>query len=392
MAYTIIRSDGTTLTTIPDGTINTTSTSLGLPGRNYAGYGQTLDTNFVHQLESYADSTPPPNPLRGQLWFNTSSNTLYVCPADGTSNAGAWLALTSTSNGGTATFGGVSVTGNLSAANISTGNLTVTSQITTTNLSVSGNANIALANITTAIIGTANTQLITTGANTTAGNIFGTWTLTGGASGNSLIVANGNIYATGVRTDNYYYANGSPFNPSGTYGNSNVATYLPTYTGTLQPSSVTTSNISGGGTINGIWTLGVGARLQATYADLAERYAADAAYEPGTVVQLGGEKEVTAVEEDGSENIFGVVSHNPAYLLNSEAGVDATHPAIALTGRVKVKIKGRALKGQRLVSAGNGFARAAQIHECTPFNVLGRALEHKLDDDDGMISAVVVIK
>ena len=54
MAYTIIKSDGTVLTTIADGTINTTSTSLQLPGRNYAGYGQYLDTNFVHMVENFA--------------------------------------------------------------------------------------------------------------------------------------------------------------------------------------------------------------------------------------------------------------------------------------------------------------------------------------------------
>lgn len=59
MAYTIIRSDGTTLTTIQDGTINTTSTSLALPGRNYAGYGQSLDTNQVRILESWANTSPP---------------------------------------------------------------------------------------------------------------------------------------------------------------------------------------------------------------------------------------------------------------------------------------------------------------------------------------------
>ena len=53
MAYTIVKSDGNILTTISDGTINTTSTSLGLPGRNYAGYGEALDTNFVHVLENF---------------------------------------------------------------------------------------------------------------------------------------------------------------------------------------------------------------------------------------------------------------------------------------------------------------------------------------------------
>ena len=122
MAYTIVKSDGTVLTTIADGTINTTSTTLGLPGRNYAGYGQTLDTNFVHQLENFADTTPPANPIRGQLWFNTNNSTLYVCPADGTSNALAWLGLTSTSSGGTTTFGAVTVTGTLQANNITATN------------------------------------------------------------------------------------------------------------------------------------------------------------------------------------------------------------------------------------------------------------------------------
>ena len=93
MAYTIVKSDGTVLTTIADGTINTTSTTLGLPGRNYAGYGQSLDTNFVWLTENFADTTPPANPLTGQLWYNTNANTLYVCPTDGLANANAWVSL-----------------------------------------------------------------------------------------------------------------------------------------------------------------------------------------------------------------------------------------------------------------------------------------------------------
>ena len=87
MSYTIIKSDGTVLTTIADGTINTTSTSAGLPGRNYAGYGQALDTNIVRQMENFAKASPPENPLRGQLWYNTNANTLYVCPSDGEANS-----------------------------------------------------------------------------------------------------------------------------------------------------------------------------------------------------------------------------------------------------------------------------------------------------------------
>ena len=86
MAYTIIKSNGTVLTTIADGTINTTSTSLALPGRNYAGYGQAQDTNFVHMIENFAAASLPANPLKGQLWYNTNLNTLYVCPENGEAN------------------------------------------------------------------------------------------------------------------------------------------------------------------------------------------------------------------------------------------------------------------------------------------------------------------
>lgn len=405
MAYTIIKSDGTTLTTIPDGTINTTSTSLGLPGRNYAGYGQTLDTNFVHIMESFADTTPPPNPIRGQLWFNTSANTLYVCPADGTSNANAWLALTSTSNGGGATFGSVSVTGNLSANNLSAVTTITAAQGTFTNISASGNANIVLANITTAIIGTANTQLITTGANTTAGNLIGTWTANGGLSGNAFVVTNGNLYIApgasnlGIRTDYYYYANGTPISFAGTYGNSNVAAYLPTYTGNVGTgatvftgTTLTTGANGTAGSITGNWTLTTGSRFNATYADLAERFEADQEYDAGTLMEIGGLKEITSVKIDLSDKVFGVISNTAAYLMNQSAGDDKTHPAIALSGRVKVKVIGPVTKGDRLVSAGNGHARAGRSEEVTPFNTFGRALENKDSDGEGLIEAVVMIK
>ena len=398
MAYTIVKSDGTVLTTIPDGTINTTSTSLGLPGRNYAGYGQYLDTNFVHMIENFADGNVPQNPIRGQLWFDTNSSTLKVCPADGTTNAAAWLSLTSTASGGTTSFGAVTVTGNLSAGNISTTG-TISGNAASFNfLTVTSNATIANANITTGNIGTLNTTLITTGANTTAGSIIGTWTANGGLSGNTLIVTNGNLVAvTGIKTDNYYYANGSPFNPSGTYNNANVFDYLTgsnsvtQFSGNIAPTKVTTSTLSGGGNVEGIWTLAANARFQATYADLAERFEADALYDPGTVVELGGEKEVRAVQYELSDDVFGVVSDTAAYLMNSQAGNDTTHPAIAVSGRVLVKVTGKVKKGERLVSAGNGIARAAKPGEATAFNVIGRSLQNKTDDNLGTVEAIVAI-
>jgi hypothetical protein len=399
MAYTIIKSDGTILTTIADGTINTTSTSLQLPGRNYAGYGQYLDTNFVHMVENFSSTTPPANPLMGQLWFDTNSSTLKVCPADGTTNAAAWLTLTSTSSGGTTTFGQVTVTGNLSANNLTAVNSVTGDTMTTRLLTVTANATIANANVTTANIGTLNTTLITTGANTTAGSLIGTWTSDGGLSGNAFIVTNGNLVATtGVKTDNYYYANGSPFNPTGTYTNGNVFDYLTgsnaivQFSGNIAPTKVTTSYIAGGGTVSGVWTLGVGARWQSTYADLAERFEADEIYDAGTVVEIGGNKEITAVQYELSEDVFGVVSQKAGYIMNAMAGDDNTHPAIAVSGRVPVKVIGKVKKGQRLVSAGQGYARAAKDGEATAFNSIGRALADKTDDGVGTVEAIVIIK
>ena len=392
MAYTIVKSDGTVLTTIADGTINTTSTSLGLPGRNYAGYGQSLDTNFVHAMENFADSVPPSNPLRGQLWYNTNDSTLCVCPADGTTTASSWITLAQSGGSGTTTFGSVTVTGNLQANNITAVNALVGDTITVRLATVTANASIANANVTNGNITTLTTANITSGSSTTIGNITGTWTVTGGSAGNSLVVANGNVYTTGIKTDNYYYANGTPFNPTGTYGNANVALFLPTYTGNLQPALVTTSAIAGGGTISGIWTLASGARLNATYADLAERFEADATYDAGTVVELGGDAEITAVVNELSEDVFGVVSNTAAYLMNAGAGDDLTHPPVAVGGRVQVKVTGKVRKGQRLVSAGNGIARAAKIGEATSFNVIGRALANKTTDDVGTVEAFVSIK
>ena len=414
MSYTIVKSDGQVLTTIADGTINTTSTSLGLPGRNYAGYGQTLDTNFVHITESFANTIPPSNALRGQLWYNTNANTLYVCPTDGTTDANLWLALSSTANGGTSTFGSGVFTGNLQSNNMSVTNAFTADTISTTLLTVTANLTVANAFITTANIGTTNTTIISTGANATQGTMTGTWTLNGGGTANSiagtsLLVQNGNVQigyaggALGIRTDNYYYANGDPISFAGTYNNGNVFDYLTgsnaivQFTGVIAPSSITTANVTTGATatagqITGNWTLGSGSRLNATYADLAERFASDEAYEAGTVVELGGDKEITAVQFELSEDVFGVISDSAAYLMNSGAGSDQTHPPVAAAGRVHVKVIGKDKKGDRLVSAGKGLGRAAKAGEANAFNTIGRSLADKIDDNIGTVEAFVSIK
>jgi len=403
MAYTIVKTDGTVLTTIPDGTMNSTSTSIGLPGKNYAGYGQQLDTNFVHTLENFASASPPPNALRGQLWFNTNNSTLYVCPTDGESNSLAWLSLTSTSSGGTTTFGVVTVTGNVTANNLAATNGITANSATLNFITVSANANFgnvvsANANITS----TLTTTAITTGSATTPGTITGTITLNGGLTGNALIVTGGNVIVPnvsgyGIKADNFYYANGVPISFSGTYSNANVQAFLPTYNGailttTTQATTLTTGASGTAGTITGNWTLSASSRLNATYADLAERFAADDVYDAGTVVQLGGSDEITAVQYELSEDVFGVISDTAAYLMNSAAGNDETHPAVAVSGRVQVKVTGTIKKGDRLVSAGEGIARSAKSGEATHFNVIGRALADKTVDGVGYIEAFVAIK
>jgi hypothetical protein len=130
----------------------------------------------------------------------------------------------------------------------------------------------------------------------------------------------------------------------------------------------------------------------ALYADVAERFAADAIYEPGTVVELGGWAEITRVQRDASDAVFGVISTRPAFTMNGGAGEDDTHPPVAMTGRVPVKVTGIVNKGDRLISAGNGMARAAQPGEATSFNVIGRALTSKTTVDIGTVEAIVTIK
>ena len=120
----------------------------------------------------------------------------------------------------------------------------------------------------------------------------------------------------------------------------------------------------------------------------SERFETDTYYDPGTIVALGGVEEITKSVTDLDENVFGVISTNPGFRMNDAAGSDETHPHVALTGRVPVKITGTVKKGDRLVSAGNGKARAAGQGEATYFNIIGRALE---DGTDGFIEAFVTV-
>jgi hypothetical protein len=166
-----------------------------------------------------------------------------------------------------------------------------------------------------------------------------------------------------------------------------------TVTGNILPDTTGTRNLGSAAVRYGTMYANTfnGTATTAQYADLAERFEADTAYEAGTVVELGGDAEVTIAQNELSDNVFGVVSTQAAYLMNAGAGTDNTHPPIAMNGRVPVKVIGKINKGDRLVSAGNGTARSASKDEVTAHNVIGRALEDKTTEAEGTVEAIVRI-
>jgi len=129
----------------------------------------------------------------------------------------------------------------------------------------------------------------------------------------------------------------------------------------------------------------------AQYADVAERFEADAPMAEGAVVEIGGGEEITEVSTELSENVFGVISTKPAYAMNAGAGNSDSHPFVAMTGRSPVRVTGLVEKGQRLVSSSiKGTARAVANGETiTPFHVIGRALESKSDAGIGLVNCAV---
>jgi hypothetical protein len=213
VSFTIVRTNGTVLAVIPDGDLNSNSSPLFLPGRNYPGYGSVIDTNFVRTLENYAFTAPPQNALQGQLWFNTNNNSLCVCPVDNEDDPNNWIRLVTNdstlditvanvyadqifANG--ATFADT-VTANLFEADY----ITVNVQANIGNLDVSG----------TTTLDSLTTANITTGSNTTPGNLTGAWSLDG------TLTSNGNVTALGFKSDNYRYANGQSINFDAAAGN-----------------------------------------------------------------------------------------------------------------------------------------------------------------------------
>ena len=492
MPYTINRYNGQVIATVADGTIDST-TDLKLIGKNYAGYGEVQNENFLFLLENFANTTQPPRPLGGQLWFDSGNSKLkfydgnkFRTTGGAETGASAPTGLTigdfwwDTSNKQLYTWDGATyiLVGPQGVAGSQTTQMRSKSVRDTlggthaiieavvdgeTMFVVSSESEFTLDTNTSAINGFGKIRKGITLAYTTTGDtgitsadhrFWGTATnaerlggtpaadyvLKGSAIFNQLVQFSDSGYTVGDTPRLRVYNNttgtstfpviqnqlndtikfqttqssatktpmqlvGSDILP-GTDNTSDIGssglrfktvtavTFSGTATksdslfvaaddyrtassaassGTIAVRTSVTENISGVNTTPGSLkaTYFIGIATAANYADLAEKYLADAEYEVGTVVSVGGELEVTASKV--GDRALGVVSANPAYMMNAELE-GGTY--IALKGRVPVKVTGSVIKGQRLVAGPNGTAQSAMGNTADVFAI---ALESSND-------------
>jgi hypothetical protein len=382
---------------------------------------------------------------QGNLLLGAGGNAAVITVTSSGANITGYATVTANITGGNIiTTGFASATGNITGGNVSTTGL-VTAAGNITGGNISSAAAINAAGLITAGGNVTGANIATNGVVTAAGNITGGNILTSGqVTTNGAVNAVGNITGGNLRTGGIISAAGSVtasgniIAGSGAYflgdggllsnvsaaisvtkienGTSNVAvgssggnvTFAVAGTANVVVVS-TTGIVTNGLSVPSITKTGSNAvgnigsssnyfnqvfatATTALYADVAERFAADEVLAPGTVVELGGAQEITRAQTDLSENVFGVISTKPAYTMNGGAGDDDTHPKVAMTGRVPVLVTGVVRKGDRLVSAGNGIARAAKPGEATAFNTIGRSLVDKATPESGTIEAIVTIK
>jgi hypothetical protein len=465
MSYTITLTDGSIFATIPDGTINTSS-SMTLVGKNYAGYGQFINDDIIRLLENGSNTTAPGAPLVGQLWWDQTTDTMKVyngttfkvisgataSASAPTSNVAGDLWYDSVNaqlnvySGtafilvGPAYTAGTGVTGaipttitdnnavshvvvelyvNDSIVGIVSKDASFDPQVAIPGFAANVRPGITLATSISGVPqyfqGTANNantvgNISASGFVQTTTNQTMTGTL-GILNDSGLSVGSDSDFRASVTGSDVFLRNQTQdgnlvlqINDGGVtttmvtmYGANNMTTIRGSTT--VNTAAGATAIVNGAG--NAVGNIGSSSSYfntvfaQATtalYADVAERFASDEIYEPGTVVELGGSAEITRVRHDASDSVFGVISTRPAFTMNGGAGDNDTHPPVAMTGRVPVKVIGIVNKGDRLISAGAGVARAAQPGEATSFNVIGRALSSKSTTEVGTVEAIVTIK
>jgi hypothetical protein len=171
-----------------------------------------------------------------------------------------------------------------------------------------------------------------------------------------------------------------------TAGDIHCKTIYAVHDGNVITTSISTGASSTGGTITGAWTLTTGSTLNATYADLAEYYEGDTVYAPGTVLIFGGDKEVTVSSMVNDTRVAGVVTTNPAYVMNTEQTGEKV--CIALAGRIPCKVIGRIKKGD-LLTTSNSPGCAIKALDPKLGAIIGKALENKDTGEVGIIEIAV---
>jgi hypothetical protein len=381
MSTNIYNYDGTLLTTIADGSISTNSASIKFPGRGYVNYGAPVNENMLWIMQNFAAGTSPSNPVNGQTWYDTTSKLLKVydaltlswvavggviasatAPLSG-SNAGAFWYSTTTNQLYVWSGSAWLLVGPLGASDgLDPLDPAVPSYSTIDSVRVSDGTN------------DHNIWRITIGS-----TLLGIFSLDAAfvpnpaISGFSTIVPGLNLNSTvsgiGIGGDTTLFKSTQ----------NNIPNVDNTYS--MGSASFRFANM---------WAVTFnGTATTALYADLAERYEADAVYEPGTVVSLGGAKEITASSVQADTNVFGVISTAPGYLMNSDAGNNDTHPPVALSGRVPCKVAGVVRKGERLMTSAIPGVAVAWSPACSDLAIIGRSLVDKETPDISTIEISV---
>jgi len=328
----------------------------------------------------------------------TSVGTLTGLAVSGTANFGttvtaATVSATTIGNSATALSGtSLTVAGTITAATVNALNIGNTGA-TLTGATLTGTHNGPLNGPFNGTVGasTANTGAFTT-ITATSNVVVGATSVRNPDSGARVLNIDGPnarlnvsassdtnlVYLAQVNSDAYLYerAAGSIF-----FGTGNTKRVTLDSGGNLFPAVNGTQDL---GSTSYRWNTVWGKASSATYADLAEMYEADKSYSPGTVVEFGGEFEITEAKLT-SKRVAGVISTNPGYLMNSEAKGNFMLP-VALQGRVPCKVIGPVYKGDMLVSAGDGHAIVSEDPKIG--TVIGKALENMLGGS-GVIEVVV---
>lgn len=353
MAYTVDFTDGTKAPiTVANSAVDTT-TNIGLVGQGYTNYGEVIAENQLHMLENFASGSAPSKPVEGQLWYDSANNQLKYFD-DTVANSGNWKPVAS---------------------------MTVQSTAPTTVGEIDGHFWLDSDTGLLYVYYNGSWLTISDVAGDTRVEARTRYDISDTTHRTIEVIVNGQIVSIAS-------ADATEWQPQNSGVNTEFLEDGVTLLNTQFPSIVQGINLNQGDSY-----IFNGTAVRAQYADVAERYHADDEYPYGTVVKIGGAKEITATDKEFCPDVFGVVSENPALAMNAGAGTAKTHPFVALTGRIPVKVVGKVSKGERLVSSSTvGYAMGAGNAGVDWQYVIGRALEDKINEEPGVIEAVVGTK